>query len=188
MDTRDTSPSVGPAKPGDVLPPVHIEPHNPEWPAMFAAERAILEEVLRPWLRGPIEHIGSTSIPGLPAKPIIDIGAPVASLEESVGAIEAVRPLSYCYFPYKADTMHWFCKPSDFHRTHHLHIVPIESPLWRDRLAFRDYLREHPEAAEEYRRLKVALAEAHRHDREAYTELKGPFIQRIIELARQENA
>lgn len=174
------------ARPGDVLPPVYIEPYDPLWPEMFREEKALLEPVLRPWMVGEIEHIGSTSIPGLPAKPIIDIGVPVETLEGSLGAIEAVKPLSYCYFPYKPDIMHWFCKPSDAHRTHHLHLVPMESELWRDRLLFRDYLRSHPEAAEEYAALKFRLAEEHRRDREAYTELKGPFILGIIERARRE--
>ncbi len=173
-------------KPGDVLPPVYIEPYDPSWPIRFLEEKARLAEVLKPWLAGEIEHIGSTSVPGLPAKPILDIGAPVVSLEASRGAIEAVAPLSYCYFPYKADQMHWFCKPSDFERTHHLHLVPIDSPFWIDRLRFRDYLRAHPEAAAEYAALKLELAEAHRRDREAYTELKGPFIARILEAARRE--
>lgn len=178
--------STSPAKPGDVLPPVYIEAYDPSWPEKFLEEKVLLQAVLAPWLAGEIEHIGSTSVPDLPAKPILDIGAPVLSLEASKGAIEAVAPLSYCYFPYKADQMHWFCKPSDLERTHHLHIVPADSPYWRDRLLFRDYLRAHPAAAEAYAALKRELAEAHRNDREAYTDLKGPFIQAILEAARRE--
>ena len=80
-------------------------------------------------------------MPGLPAKPVIDLMAPVASLEAARPAIGAAAAAGYCHFPYKAETMHWFCKPSPSHRTHHLHLVPFQSPAWVQRLAFRDALR-----------------------------------------------
>jgi GrpB-like predicted nucleotidyltransferase (UPF0157 family) len=79
--------------------------------------------------------------------------------------------------------MRWFCKPDFSHRTHHLHLVPYESALWKERIAFRDYLRAHPDAASEYAALKTRLAERQRHDREAYTEAKGPFVERIVRAA-----
>jgi GrpB-like predicted nucleotidyltransferase (UPF0157 family) len=88
------------------------------------------------------------------------------------------------YFPYRLEVMHWFCKPSPAHRTHHLHLVPIGSPLWADRIAFRDYLRSHPEAAAEYAALKRQLAAQHALDREAYTHGKGAFVAAILERAR----
>ena len=119
-------------------PPVIIEPYDPSWPDRFEAERRLLLPVLAPWLVGPIEHIGSTAVPGLMAKPVIDIMAAVDDLTSSRPAIKALQPLHYCYFDYKADVMHWFCKPSDHERTHHLHLVPFHSQLWRERLAFRD--------------------------------------------------
>lgn len=97
--------------------------------------------VLAPWLVGPIEHVGSTAVPGLQAKPVIDIMAAIGDLAASRPAIEALKPHRYGYFDYKADEMHWFCKPSDAERTHHLHLVPFGSSLWRARLAFRDRLR-----------------------------------------------
>jgi GrpB-like predicted nucleotidyltransferase (UPF0157 family) len=99
------------------------------------------------------------------------------------GAIEALESLSYGYYPYKAEVMHWFCKPSPWHRIHHLHLVPFESRLWQERLAFRDYLRAHPNAASEYQALKLALAERHRNDRDAYTDAKEDFVMRILALA-----
>jgi GNAT superfamily N-acetyltransferase len=79
--------------------------------------------------------------------------------------------------------MHWLCKPSPQFRTHHLHLVPYQSPLWFDRIAFRDYLQTNSTDASEYAQLKKALAEKHRFDREAYTDAKGPFIRRILKLA-----
>ena len=122
----------------DAQPRVVIEPYNPLWPDKFASERRLLLRVLAPWLVGPIEHIGSTAVPGLQAKPVIDIMAGVRDLAASKPAIEALAPHHYRYFDYKADVMHWFCKPSDAERTHHLHLVPLGSSLWWDRLAFRD--------------------------------------------------
>jgi GrpB-like predicted nucleotidyltransferase (UPF0157 family) len=164
-------------------PPIVIEPHDVAWPAMFEAERDLLAPVLAPWAAGPIEHIGSTAVPGLPAKPIIDIMAGVRDLAASRPAIEALKPLSYCYFDYKGDVLHWFCKPSDQERTHHLHLVPYESPLWRERLAFRDRLRADAAVRAAYRDLKLRLAAEHRDDREAYTDAKTDFI--LATLARR---
>jgi GrpB-like predicted nucleotidyltransferase (UPF0157 family) len=161
-------------------PPVLIEPYNPAWPAMFEAEKAALAEVLAPWLAGPIEHVGSTAVAGLPAKPVIDIMAAVHDLPSSKAAIEPLAGLSYCYFDYKADQMHWFCKPSDVERTHHLHLIAFESPLWRERLAFRDRLRTSEAVRSAYRDLKLGLASRFKHDREAYTEAKTGFIESVL--------
>ena len=76
--------------------------------------------------------------------------------------------------------MHWFCKPSPEFRTHHLHMVPIGSQLWNDRLAFRDALRGNPTLAAEYATLKTGLAVEFREDREAYTDAKTPFVIRVL--------
>lgn len=160
--------------------PVEIVAYNPAWPAQFLAEKAILERALAPWLADPVEHIGSTAVPGLAAKPVIDIIAPVESLHASLPAIAAAASVGYCHFPYKPDVMHWFCKPSPEHRTHHLHLVPLGSALWHDRLAFRDALRANPQLAAEYEAFKRRLAREFRLDREAYTEGKTQFVQRVI--------
>ena len=162
-------------------PPVIVEPYDPAWPAKFEAERKALEPVLARWLVGPIEHIGSTAVPGLPAKPVIDIMGAVRNLSSSKPAIEALLPLRYCYFDYRADVMHWFCKPSDVEHTHHLHLVPFESQLWYERLAFRDCLRSDETTRLAYRNLKLRLAPEFRDDREAYTDAKTDFIQSILE-------
>jgi GrpB-like predicted nucleotidyltransferase (UPF0157 family) len=166
--------------------PVEVVAYDPGWPARFVQERARLESALGPWLAGPIEHIGSTAIPGMSAKPVIDIMAPVTGLEAARPAIPAAEAIGYVHYPYRADTMHWFCKPSAAHRTHHLHLVPLGSPLWHERLAFRDRLRSDGELAAEYRALKAALAQRHRTDREAYTDAKGPFVARVLALHRTE--
>ena len=160
-------------------PPVVIEPYDPQWPGQFESERELLEPVLAPWLAGPLEHIGSTAVPGMPAKPIIDILGPVHDIESSRPAIEAVAPLRYCYWFYK--DFHWFCKPSDAERTHHLHLIPMDSRLYRERIAFRDRLRSDPPTFQAYLDLKRSLAERFREDREAYTEAKTEFIQGIVD-------
>jgi GrpB-like predicted nucleotidyltransferase (UPF0157 family) len=162
---------------------VRIVPYDPAWPSLFEQERALLQEWLGEWLTGPVEHFGSTAVPGLAAKPVIDIMAGVGSLHASQPAIVAAGGLGYVYYPYRPDDMHWFCKPSAAFRTHHLHLVPFNSRLWIERLAFRDYLRRDPAVADEYANLKVQLAKAFELQREAYTDAKTPFVQRVIALA-----
>jgi GrpB-like predicted nucleotidyltransferase (UPF0157 family) len=165
------------------VPPIAVVPYDETWPASFEAERRLLEPVLEPWLEGRIEHIGSTAVAGLSAKPVIDIMAGVRSLEESGPALELLPALGYLYAPYRAEVMHWLCKPSPERRTHHLHLVPFESPLWLERLAFRNWLRAHPATAREYEALKHRLATAHPDDREAYTEGKSGFVAEIVAQA-----
>jgi GrpB-like predicted nucleotidyltransferase (UPF0157 family) len=159
--------------------PVEIVDYDPAWPARFEAEETALRHVLRRWLSGPIEHIGSTAIAGLAAKPVIDIMAGVQTLDGSRDAIDAAATLGYCYFPYQASVRHWMCKPSDAFRTHHLHLVPINTPQWARPIAFRNYLRAHADVAAEYAQLKRTLALKLRLDREAYTEAKSAFIEAI---------
>jgi GrpB-like predicted nucleotidyltransferase (UPF0157 family) len=164
--------------------PVEIVPYDQEWPRTFEAERQLLLDAIGPWLvAGSIEHIGSTAIPGLDAKPVIDIMAGVESLDGSRAALPVLARHQYCYFPYRTEVMHWLCKPSPARRTHHLHLAPHGGPLWIERLAFRDYLRTHVDVALEYATLKHRLAAEHRFDREAYTDAKAPFVQRVLENA-----
>ena len=160
--------------------PVEVVPYDPSWPLRFETERVLLESFLSPWLAGPVAHIGSTAVPGLAAKPVIDIMAPVHSLEASHPALAAALRAGYVHFPYRAEVMHWFCKPSPEHRTHHLHLIPLGSALWSERLAFRDALRADPAIAGEYAALKRRLAADFRMDREAYTDAKGPFVRRVL--------
>jgi GrpB-like predicted nucleotidyltransferase (UPF0157 family) len=159
---------------------VEISPYNPEWPRIFECEKKILHEVAGVWLMGSIEHIGSTSIPGLASKPVIDIMFGVQSLENSLPAIDVIVNSGYEYFPYKKDVMHWFCKPSHKHRTHHLHLVPFQSKLWNDRIQFREILLTNENIAEEYLYLKQELAVRYKYDREGYTEEKWPFIEQVL--------
>jgi GrpB-like predicted nucleotidyltransferase (UPF0157 family) len=163
--------------------PIKIVAYDPSWPVQFQEETDVLRQALAPWLVGAIEHIGSTAVPGLSAKPVIDIMAGVQTLEESRPAIAVAARLGYCYAPYQAELEHWFCKPSPAFRTHHLHLIPTGSPQWLRPIAFRDYLRAHSDVALEYEALKRRLAQEHCLDREAYTEAKRPFINQITEIA-----
>ena len=184
---RKTAPSRRPVRRSwagdDVSTQVEIVPYDSSWPERFGAERTLLAGIVNGRGCGPIEHIGSTSIPGMPAKPIIDIMIGVRDLASSRDIIATLAVLEYCYYPYRADCMHWFCKPSPELRTHHLHLVPVGSRTWIEQLTFRDYLRANAHVASEYAALKHALAQRHRYDREAYTQAKAPFIARTLELA-----
>jgi GrpB-like predicted nucleotidyltransferase (UPF0157 family) len=162
--------------PTSEVEPIVVASYSANWPDLFAKEALLLKSVLEPWLVAEIEHIGSTAVVGLCAKPIIDIMAPVRNLESSRQAIAAAQTVGYCHYPYQPDRMHWFCKPTPMARTHHLHLIPWGSHLWRERLAFRDALRMSPALAEQYANLKHRLAAQHPHDREAYTEAKAPFV------------
>ena len=163
--------------------PIRVVVYDPRWPELFAEEAALLDEAIGPWIVGGIHHVGSTAVPGLDAKPIIDILAGVRSLEESGACFEPLARLDYVYAPYLHDEMHWFCKPHPSRRTHHLHLVPTGSKRYRDELAFRDCLRADPKVANEYAALKRGLADRFEDDREAYTDAKGDFIGAVLAQA-----
>lgn len=154
--------------------------YNAKWVDMFNVERNFLHLHISQYVVGSIEHVGSTAVKGMIAKPIIDIMVGVKSLHDAQGAINILSNNSYCYYPYKADVMHWFCKPSPEVRTHHLHLVPYLSTLWYERIAFRNILRNNPDVALQYADLKVDLANRHIDDREAYTQKKWPFIKSML--------
>jgi GrpB-like predicted nucleotidyltransferase (UPF0157 family) len=168
--------------------PIEIVDYNPLWVELFAAEQQLIASALSAWLVGEPQHVGSTAVVGLAAKPIIDIMAPVASLEASRPAIEAAQRIGFVHFPYKPDVMHWFCKPNPAARTHHLHLFPISSPRWHEQLAFRDALRTNPSLRQRYQALKQSLAHTYRTDREAYTEAKAPFIEQALRQFKRQQA
>ena len=164
----------------DTSAQVKVVPYDWRWPARFEEEKVLIQAALSPWLVEEIQHVGSTAVVGLAAKPVIDMMAPVASLQESQAAIAVAGRLGYLHYPYRAEVMHWFCKPSPEVRTHHLHLIPFQSQLWFERLAFRDALRSSPALVREYAKLKRRLAVQFRDDREAYTQAKAPFVQRVL--------
>ena len=151
---------------------------------MFQEEHDFIASLIAEFIHGSIEHVGSTSVSGLCAKPVIDIMVGVHSLQHAKAAIPILTDNGYCYHPYKGDVMHWFCKPSPEIRTHHLHLVPFESELWFERLAFRDYLRNNDATAKEYATLKHQLAQQSGRDREQYTQAKTAFVSKVLTLAK----
>ena len=170
---------------------VEVVPYDAEWPALFKEEAVHLLDCLPEGLVTRIEHFGSTAVPGLAAKPIVDMLIEVTSLE---AANERIVPIleaqGYDYFwrsalgenepPFYA----WFIKRGPAgERTHHLHMVESDSELW-ERLLFRDYLIDHPQVAHEYAELKAGLSAHHQSDRVAYTKAKGDFVRRFTEEAK----
>lgn len=171
--------------------PVLIEPYNPDWPRRYEDEAWFLGRRFGPDLVLRTEHFGSTAVPGLAAKPVIDVLVEVAGFERAQAVIvPALEEAGYAY--------NWVSRPEPGHmmfmkgygadgyvagaQLYHLHMAPAGHPLW-ERLRFRDYLRAHPETAAEYGALKQRLAVQHRHDREAYTAAKGAFIRDVMERA-----
>jgi GrpB-like predicted nucleotidyltransferase (UPF0157 family) len=164
-----------------VMAVIEVVDYDPAWSERFATERDALLPTLRIWLAGEIEHVGSTAVAGLCAKPVIDILVPVHDLAGSRPAIDVLeRWHGYLYAPYRSDEMHWLCKPAPDVRTHHVHLIPVTSRTYRQRLAFRDALRTDPALSQRYGELKRQLARQHPDDREAYTEAKAPFIAAVL--------
>jgi GrpB-like predicted nucleotidyltransferase (UPF0157 family) len=157
------------------------EPYDPDWPRRFGQERDALRPVLSPWLDGEIEHIGSTAVPGLAAKPVIDMIAPVLSLEESRAAFDPLHELGYGYRVHRPEA-HAFSKPAGagwWATTFGLHLTVRGSDLWIERLAFRDALRAHPALAAEYEAWKLEQANAPGADG-PYAATKFDFVARVL--------
>lgn len=162
--------------------PIHIVAYDPQWPVAFEAQRSRVEAALRPWLVGPVEHIGSTSVPGLAAKPIIDMLARIPDYRTGE-IVAAMSGIGWVHAPEPGDepSRKWsFCFPDIGRRSHHLHVYESASETWRSLPAFRDYLREHPEDAAEYARIKRALAATDALDRPRYRAGKAPFIEQLL--------
>jgi GrpB-like predicted nucleotidyltransferase (UPF0157 family) len=154
---------------------IRVVPYDPEWPRRFQAERAALARVLDPWLEGGIHHIGATSVPGLAAKPLIDMMAGVRDFEEARAAYGPLLAEGWEHTPHRPGITHHFSKPG-----YGVHLTEPGSDLWNERLAFRDSLRADPELVAEYAALKLRLAQEHADDPEAYTLGKRAFVGRVL--------
>jgi len=171
---------------------VIVVPYDPAWPRMFQQEKEHLLSCLPHNIIKRIEHFGSTAIPQLSAKPIIDILVEVSSLEETkVTVVPILLVQGYDYFrrPTWGDDIPpfyaWFIKRNpQGKRTHHIHMVEQEFEHW-DRILFRDYLIEHPDLAQKYQAIKVRSAELFSRDRIAYTKMKDEFIVHTTQLAKE---
>ena len=163
--------------------PISVKSYDPTWPESFERERSGVERALAPFAVGAVEHMGSTSVPGLDAKPIIDMVVPARSYRDGAAIVQALAAAGWTHDPQPDDKemrRHSFCKPDPAWRTHHLHVVEARTRPWRQWLAFRDHLRADPEAVREYAQLKRCLAERHPYDREAYRAGKGEFVMKVL--------
>jgi GrpB-like predicted nucleotidyltransferase (UPF0157 family) len=161
---------------------VRPRPYDPSWPEKFLAEEKRLASLL-PGVFAEIAHVGSTAIPGMPAKPVIDLLAGVASMALAKSLAARICAAGYGTSAEFNDSLadrQWFMRWAQGHRTHHLHVVVHEGAVWRDHLAFRDALRASSELATRYAELKSQLAANHIGDREAYTEAKAEFIRATL--------
>ncbi|HUB42666.1 MAG TPA: GrpB family protein [Streptosporangiaceae bacterium] len=159
-----------------------VRPHDPSLIARAARERAGLAGLLEPWLVDGVEHVGSTAVPGLAAKPIIDLMASVDDPDNVVAdAGEKLAADGWCYVPPELDHRPWrrfFVEPdaTGQRRIAHLHVIQAGHPRWSEQITFRDALRHDDQLASRYGDLKRMLAAQHADDREAYTDAKTKFI------------
>jgi GrpB-like predicted nucleotidyltransferase (UPF0157 family) len=166
---------------------MEIVAYDASWPAAFEAEAARLRSALA-LIALRIDHNGSTAVPGLAAKPVIDIQVSVASLVPLSAYGDPLRALGYTHLPHPDDAFcPFFHRPAGWPHTHHVHVVEHGGAEERRTLAFRDYLRAHADAAREYEALKRALASQYAADdadaREAYARAKTEFVEGIIARA-----
>jgi GrpB-like predicted nucleotidyltransferase (UPF0157 family) len=167
---------------------IELVAYDPDWPERYQREASRLRHALDPSLILGMEHIGSTAIPGMSAKPIIDILIMVRSLSLAQQlAVAPIVALGYLFWETnpKPDRM-FFVKglpPLGTGRTHHVHLAEPESEPTAS-IPFRDYLRSHDEASRRYAQLKQELASTYRSDREGYTAAKSTFVQEILRLSR----
>ena len=167
---------------------IKIVPYNCSWPALFEAEAACIRDAMGSHAVR-IEHVGSTSVPGLAAKPVIDIQVSVASLKILGMYAKPLAQLSYSHIPLgPVDLVYpFFQKPAAWPSTHHIHLCVLDSEQERRHLAFRDYLRSNPAVAAEYVEIKRSLAAAHDgatlESRERYSLSKTQFVSSVLEQA-----
>ena len=161
---------------------IHIVDHDSQWAAQFAAERNRLLDLL-PGRFAAIEHVGSTAVPQLPAKPIIDLLAGVGTISEADALLDSLCAHGYvtsAEFNATLPDRRWLMRHALGRRTHHLHLVVFGGEQWVQHLQFRDALRADAMIAKRYASLKLGLAERYRQDRDAYTTAKEAFINEVL--------
>lgn len=164
---------------------VKLEPYNDQWPRLFTKEQSRLRETIGEFALD-IQHIGSTSIPGMMAKSIIDIGIALSSYADGE---QCVTPLNEIGYEYRGNFgvpgRHYFVGGEGDTGSHlfHVHMFVSDTEDWHNLLRFRDYLIKHKETAEEYMRLKITLSSQFENDRAAYTAAKRPFIRKVLDMA-----
>lgn len=179
-------PGAAEAWPAWATEPVRIVAPDPAWATRGAAASAWLGGVLAPWLVAGVHHVGSTAVPGLAAKPILDLMAGVRDLAAAPDVAAFLAPRAWHLVPPELDARAWrrlLVQVQDDRRVAHLLLVRPGHPRWTEMLHFRDRLRGDADLAARYARLKRASAAAHPRDREAYTARKTSFVQEILNQA-----
>ena len=159
-----------------------IEAYNPIWQELFEQERKSLTGIFN-GVDFKIEHIGSTSIVGLGAKPVIDLMVGLSDFSIANHLVEDIEKLGYQYISEYEITMpyrRFFIKENDEKRTHHIHMVKLNSDFWIKHLAFRNHLRENIQTKEEYYQLKKKLASLKWKSGDDYANAKSEFINRVL--------
>lgn len=165
---------------------VRLVGYDREWKGLFEKERSLLRSALKDVDVEiiDIQHVGSTSVPGLKSKPVIDIAVGVKELSDAKKCIEPLRGIGY---EYREDAgvpgRQFFTKGPRESRTYHVNVEAWNGRLWKNHIRFRDYLREHPQARKEYQELKETLEAKYPGDRNSYTAEKDSFIGRIMKRA-----
>jgi GrpB-like predicted nucleotidyltransferase (UPF0157 family) len=161
---------------------VRIFPYDPKWPEKYEVERGRLV-ALFPEAFLALEHVGSTAVPGMAAKPIVDMIGGVRSMGEADTLLTALCQNGYntsAEFNATLTDQRWLMRHANGHRTHHLLLIIHETIEWRRKIIFRNALRENPDVARRYLELKTNLAEVLGSDREAYTSAKAEFVEEIV--------
>jgi GrpB-like predicted nucleotidyltransferase (UPF0157 family) len=167
------------------FPNVVLYEYDPRWPVLFEAEKERILDAIGPRVL-EIEHVGSTAVPGMPSKPIIDVMASTRNVAATADAcISPLKDIGYEHIPKPANLDRRFFRRGAWllDCMYHLHMVELGGETWNRYVVFRDALRADPEAARSYHRLKQRLAAEHRFDRAAYTAAKNSFIEGVIARA-----
>ncbi|MEJ9306798.1 GrpB family protein [Priestia megaterium] len=163
---------------------VKLETYNDKWSKLFDEEREVLSSRIKELIIA-IEHVGSTSIEGLFAKPIIDIAIGVSSLDVIIELKEKVKAFGYVELPVSIDGKHVFARYKEKKITHFLHVMIYNQNLWIDQISFRDYLRSDPNAKIAYIKIKEELADKYPNDVISYTNEKKKFVDNILKRAKE---
>lgn len=169
--------------------PILVVDYDPQWPILFEQEKERILTTLKSHVL-MVEHIGSTAVPGLAAKPVIDIGVGIRSLADASILIPSIEKLAYVYEPALEQLLpecRFFWKGTPTAHTTHLHLAEADNPVLVRPLQFRDYLRKYPDAAVEYGSLKKQLAKRCGQDIEAYVTGKTGFIENVMLRMEKEN-
>ncbi|PUZ29938.1 GrpB domain, predicted nucleotidyltransferase, UPF0157 family [Chitinophaga costaii] len=163
--------------------PIVVVDHDPSWAAQAMEEIHFLQPLLSPFGNSGIWHIGSTAVQGLCAKPVLDLVAPIASLNSASVITRILSPYHWHYVPYELDQRPWrrfYIKVQQNKRIAHLHLVLPGEARWHEQLRFRDILQDNAYVRQAYAALKSMLAEEYRHDLDAYAAAKSDFIRKTL--------